>query len=468
MKPYILQAFMEFPWAILPAKLAALEDVVIRHVSGEKLSAEEVQAAIHGAQRPADRRVNTVAVLPLFGTIFPRANMMTDMSGATSAERFGQQFASLVDDPAISAIVLDVDSPGGQVSGVQELSQMIFDARGKKPIIAVANHCMASAAYWIGTSADEVVVTPSGEVGSIGVFTVHEDMSAALEKAGLKVTFISAGKYKVEGNPYEPLGDEAKAAIQESVSETYNDFLDAVARNRGVSASDVRVGYGEGRMLSARQAVKAGMADRIATLDETINRLLGNGTASASMRASQATYVVSGSPSAVSENSQTQNHPAGQAPDVDESLTDGGTQARLSSLARRLALAENIVIIPQGEIMKNVRELMKQRADGLAAARALHEKAESENRDLTVEERAEFGRLIGEAETLATQISTLQEEREKLLAAESKVLVGSKASDEAEKPVSGVNPKLMKRSQFDALSQAERALYMRNGGQIED
>ena len=221
-------------------------------------------------------------------------------------------------------------------------------------------------------------------------------------------------------------------------------------------------------MLSARQAVKAGMADRIATLDETINRLLGNGTASASMRASQATYVVSGSPSAVSENSQTQNHPAGQAPDVDESLTDGGTQARLSSLARRLALAENIVIIPQGEIMKNVRELMKQRADGLAAARALHEKAESENRDLTVEERAEFGRLIGEAETLATQISTLQEEREKLLAAESKVLVGSKASDEAEKPVSGVNPKLMKRSQFDALSQAERALYMRNGGQIED
>ena len=118
--------------------------------------------------------------------------------------------------------------------------------------------------------------------------------------------------------------------------------------------------------------------------------------------------------------------------------------------------------------MKNVRELMKQRADGLAAARALHEKAEGETRDLTPEERAEFDRLMGESETLATQISTLQAEREKLLAAESKVLVGSKASDEPEKPVSGANPKLMKRSQFDALSQAERTLYMRNGGQIED
>ena len=272
---YVLQAFVETPWAILPHKLAVLEEIVIRHVSGEKLDAEEVQARIHGARRPADRQVGSVAVMPLFGTIFPRANLMTDISGATSAERFGAQFSELVSDPQIGAIILDVDSPGGQVNGVDELSRKIFEARGRKPIIAVANHLMASAAYWIGTAADEVVITPSGELGSIGVFAVHKDMSKAFEQAGVKVSLISEGRYKVEGNPYEPLTEEARTAIQVRVSEAYDAFVQAVARNRGVKSSAVRNGFGEGRVVGAPQAVELGMADRIGTLEETINRLLG-------------------------------------------------------------------------------------------------------------------------------------------------------------------------------------------------
>lgn len=271
---YVLQAFVETPWAILPDRLTVLEEIVIRHISGEKLDAEEVQTRIHGSRRPADRRVASVAVLPLFGTIFPRANMMTDVSGATSAERFGSQFQELVNDPEIGAIVLDVDSPGGQVGGIEELSAQIFDARGKKPIVAVANHMMASAAYWIGTAADEIVVTPSGEVGSIGVFSVHKDISAAMEKEGIKVTLISKGKHKVEGNPYEPLAEEARAAIETRVSDYYEAFITSVARNRGVKISAVKNGFGEGRIVGARQAVEDGMADRIGTLDETIVRLL--------------------------------------------------------------------------------------------------------------------------------------------------------------------------------------------------
>jgi len=282
---YVLQAFVETPWAILPQKLAQLEEIVARHVAGEKLEAEEIQARIHGAQRPPDRRVNAVAVLPLFGTIFPRANMMTDMSGATSAERFGAQFAELVQDPEISAIVLDVDSPGGQVGGIDELSRQIFEARGTKPIVAVANHTMASAAYWIGTAADELIITPSGEVGSIGVFAVHRDMSAAMEKEGIKFSFIKEGKYKTEGNPYEPLAEEARAAIQTRVSEIYDTFAEAVARNRGVNPAIVRNGFGEGRMVGASQAVKMGMADRVGTLDETIRRLFNQQLPSAPRQA---------------------------------------------------------------------------------------------------------------------------------------------------------------------------------------
>jgi len=271
---YVLQAFVETPWAILPRQLIVLQEIVVRHVSGEKLDAEEVQTRIHGAARPQNRRVSAVAVLPLFGSIFPRANLMTDMSGATSAERFGKQFAELVNDPEVTAIVLDVDSPGGRVDGIEELSKQIFDARGQKPVVAVADHLMASAAYWIGTAADEVVVSPSSEVGSIGVFTVHHDLSKALDQEGIKVSLISQGKFKTEGNPFEPLSEEAKTAIHSRVGDYYDSFVDAVARNRGVKSDDVRNGFGEGRVVGARQAVALGMADRIGTLEETIDQLL--------------------------------------------------------------------------------------------------------------------------------------------------------------------------------------------------
>jgi len=271
---YILNAFLEYPWAILPTKLVILEDIVLRHVRGEKMDAETVQAQLHGAARPQERSASGVAVLPLFGSIFPRANMMTALSGATSTDAFGMRFDELLNDPQVSAIVLDVDSPGGQVGGVEELSQKIYNARGKKPVVAVVNHMMASAAYWIGTAADEVVMTPSARAGSIGVFAVHQDISKALENDGVKVTLISAGKYKTEANQFEPLSDEARANVQASVDETYETFIDAVARNRGVSSSIVRSDFGEGRMVSAREAVKLGMADRIGTLEETVNALL--------------------------------------------------------------------------------------------------------------------------------------------------------------------------------------------------
>lgn len=269
----VTRAAIETPWAILPTTFAVIVEVVTRHFAGERLDAEEVQTRIHGAKRPADRTIGSVAVLPLFGSIFPRANLMTDVCGATSAERFGAQFAELVKDPDVGAIVLDVDSPGGQVAGIDELSKRIYDARGIKPVVAVANHVMASAAYWIGTAADEIVVTPSAEIGSIGVFAVHEDISEALAKEGVKVSLISEGKFKTEGNPYEPLSEEARAAVGARVAEYYDAFVKAVARNRGVKAADVRDGFGEGRVVGARQAVSLGMADRVATLEETIARL---------------------------------------------------------------------------------------------------------------------------------------------------------------------------------------------------
>lgn len=298
-KSLVLQAFIESPWAILPSKLVTLGEIVFRHVNGEKLTEEEVQARIHGASRPAERRVQSVAVLPLFGTIFPRANMMTDVSGATSAERFGAQFTDLVNDPTVGAIVLDVNSPGGQINGVPELSTRIFEARGRKPIVAVSNHEMASAAYWIASAADEIVAAPSSGVGSIGVFSVHQDISEQLKTEGVNVTLIKAGKYKAEANPYGPLNEEARTFIQNRVDDAYNWFVEAVARNRNVKTSTVRDGFGEGRMVTAQQAVSLGMADRVETLESVINELLMKvSTAPAVMRADE----VNQQPKAVSSD----------------------------------------------------------------------------------------------------------------------------------------------------------------------
>lgn len=270
MRTNVLRAFTEQPWAITQSKLMLLEEVVARHVSGEKLDADAVQARIHGGQRPEKRLSGSVAVLPLFGTIFPRANMMTEVSGATSAEQMRTEFRSLLNDPQVSAIVLDVDSPGGAVRGVPELANEIYQARGVKPVVAVANHYMASAAYWIGSAADELVVTPSGEVGSIGVFAVHQDMSKSLEQDGVKMTVIKRGRYKAEGNPYEPLTEEARESIQSLVDETYEAFVQAVGLHRAADVEIVRNAYGEGRMVSAKRAVSLGMADRVATLDDVI------------------------------------------------------------------------------------------------------------------------------------------------------------------------------------------------------
>lgn len=459
-KSYMLQAFVETPWAIVHSKLLQLEDIVARHVAGEKLDAEEVQARVHGATRPPERRVNKVGVLPLFGTIFPRANLMTDMSGATSAERFGAQFSALVNDAEVDAIVLDVDSPGGQVNGIQELADLIFRARGKKPIVAVANHMMASAAYWIGTAADEIVVSPSGEVGSIGVFAVHEDISGALAQDGVKVSIIKAGKYKAEANPYEALSDDARGAIQESVRESYDAFVGAVARHRGVDADSVRNGFGEGRMVSAQRAVEIGMADRVETLQETIERLFNGKVSSASAGVSTLTP----SPSRFDALSATPEgrgeHNDGQEPVVADELSP------LAQARERLITVQTKTL--EGDASMRIRQLQAERALLVARAQELFDAAEKEGRDFTEAERAEFDALMGVGESAGTisaldaKIDQIVDDREKLRAAvEKKFDAGEAIKPDAEAK------KTMKRAEFETLDPAAQAAYVKHGGKIE-
>lgn len=259
-----LTALMADTWAILPTKLEAIIEVLDR---------KKVINSAYAVEQRQPEMVRTVGVLPLYGVTQQRGSFLLDIFGGTSTDLFGRAFDRMVADPAVAAIVLDVDSPGGEVYGVDELSRKIFEARGSKPIVAIANSWMASAAYWIASSADEIVIVPGGAVGSIGTLAVHVDTSAADEANGLKYTVIHAGRHKAEDDPHEPLSEDAAAFIQKRVDEYYAMFVNAVARNRGVPASAIRSGYGQGRVVGAKEAVKVGLADRIATLDETIARV---------------------------------------------------------------------------------------------------------------------------------------------------------------------------------------------------
>lgn len=279
----ILTEFYRTPWALLPDTLAAMQAVLHRWAAGVRLGEAEIAAAIGDAPAAAAARrertqvaqASMIGVLPISGVIGHRASLVADSSSGvgTSTEIVSAQFRQMLADPAVGAIILDVDSPGGSVFGTGELADEIFAARGTKPIVASVNSMAASAAYWIASAADEVVVTPGGVAGSIGVWMAHDDVSRMLEAEGVTRTVISAGKYKVEGHPWGPLTDEARAAMQADTDAYYRAFVKAVARNRNDTQTAVREGYGEGRTLLAESAVKAKLADRIGTFDSVVEDL---------------------------------------------------------------------------------------------------------------------------------------------------------------------------------------------------
>lgn len=271
---HLLAAFAAEPWAIQREKLGVLADILVARAEGEKLFSTEFAAAVSDARAKEIADIDgKVALIPVYGVLANKMDAFSAMSGGTSYAGIKKSLHAALSNEDVKAVVLDIDSPGGSVPGTEELSNEIRSLRGgEKPIIAQVNSLAASAAYWIAASADEIVVTPSGRAGSIGVYTAHDDISAALEKRGIKRTYISAGKHKVEGNETEPLGKDALAHIQDSVNHSYRRFVAAVAEGRGTTVGKVEDGYGQGRVFYADALVDRGMVDRVATLDETLAR----------------------------------------------------------------------------------------------------------------------------------------------------------------------------------------------------
>ena len=160
------------------------------------------------------------------------------------------------------------------VDGTPEFAAELFAMRGSgKRIISVANTMMASAAAWIGLQADEVVVSPSSLSGSIGVWILHQNLSKMFEDMGIENTLLFAGDRKVDGNPFEPLSDEAEAALKADLARIHKQFIAAAAKARGISAAKARTQFGDGRTMMAEEAVSVGLADRVETLEQVLDRL---------------------------------------------------------------------------------------------------------------------------------------------------------------------------------------------------
>ena len=272
--PYILAAFASEYWAMEEAKLLAIVDLLAMQAEGTKLTAQEIEARIAPQTAAAvARKEGAVAIVPLRGIISPRASMVpnSSSSGGTTAETFTTQIEQMAADDGVKAIIIDADTPGGNVLGGDEASAAVAAVKGIKPIIVQVNGNLASLGYWIGCSADEIVMTPSSQAGAIGVRTAYDDLSEKMAKDGVAREIIAAGKYKGEGL-LGPLSDETRAYMQSRIDDYYGMFVDRVAAGRGVPVSKVRDGFGQGRMLGAAAAVREGMADRIGTMNDTLAR----------------------------------------------------------------------------------------------------------------------------------------------------------------------------------------------------
>jgi signal peptide peptidase SppA len=211
------------------------------------------------------------AIIPIRGALVQRGGLHP-WSGMTGYDGIRFKFLAALADQAVKGIVLDIDSPGGEVAGVFDLADTIHAARGAKPIWAILNEAAYSAAYCLASAADTITVPRTGGAGSIGVIAMCVDMSQALDKAGIVVNVIAHGKRKADGNQFEPLPKEARERFQADVDTIGALFEATVARNRAIPASAVR--DLEGSTFLGPAAVARKLADRVAAPDEAFDAFL--------------------------------------------------------------------------------------------------------------------------------------------------------------------------------------------------
>jgi signal peptide peptidase SppA len=250
------------------------------HMEGLARSAFEFDAAsarraiAARPQKAIPRAPAGIAVVRVHGPLSQHPSLFQDWIGGCSTTQIGAALRAAVQDDSIGQILLEFNSEGGSISGVETLASEIRAARAVKPVVGIANSVAARATYWSLAQCDELWCAPGAEVGGVGVVAAHEDCSAALAMSGVNVTLISAGKFKTEGNPYGPLDSETQAFMRQRVNEVYRTMTSGIARGRGTSVDAVRNGFGQGRVVAAEAAVAAGMVDGVMSYAQVLQRMV--------------------------------------------------------------------------------------------------------------------------------------------------------------------------------------------------
>ncbi|KAF8818072.1 S49 family peptidase [Rickettsia endosymbiont of Cardiosporidium cionae] len=252
-------------WAITNA---ALQQILT--ISNRENESVEAVAAKLGRELQNTHKMTVsdgIAVLPIRGPLFRYANMFTTVSGATSYEKILNEFDSCITDSTIDSIILDIDSPGGEVNGCLEVSEYIYSRRGIKPITAYASGDVASGAYWIAAAADKIVVNPTSNIGSIGVIGIYENKKE-------EVTEIVSSQ-----TPNKRLStdtEEGKAKLQARIDDIASVFLNSIAKYRDISLLDIDDRFGAGDVFIGKEALTRGMVDEVSSFDQLLTNINGN------------------------------------------------------------------------------------------------------------------------------------------------------------------------------------------------
>lgn len=298
--PMVADRFLNTPLLIDPAKAATIYGVLSGRINADVpldlggMDAEAVEFEVttggptpeatrfRGSHRTADggytdlRREGSVAMIEVTGSLVNRGAWVGASSGLTSYEGIGAMADKARLDPSITAAILDINSPGGEATGMFALAEKVRALAAVKPVIAVVNDVAASAAYGIASAATEIVISPTSFVGSIGVVMVHMDHSGEMKQKGHKATIIHAGARKVDGHPFGPLSSDVKANLQAKVDVLYERFLETVEVGRGSRLNADAARDTEAEIFIGQQAIELGIADRIGTFDAVLEELSTN------------------------------------------------------------------------------------------------------------------------------------------------------------------------------------------------
>jgi signal peptide peptidase SppA len=264
-------------WAIAPAILAQMSSRLESTIDSEGMPAMEANLLqlIRQAEGGQNYEViDGVAVIPVTGVISKEMDFFSYLFGGVSTKQLKNDIAQSMNDDEVRSVLLHIDSPGGQVDGTAELASTIYDYRGDKKIVALADGAMCSAAYWVGAATEEqYIATSTTCVGDIGVVATHRERSKLEERVGIKTTEVYAGKYKRIASSFKPLSEEGKDYLQGHVDYIYSLFVSEVARFKGVDEETVLKDMADGRAFIGRQAVDAGLVSGIRNLDDLIAQL---------------------------------------------------------------------------------------------------------------------------------------------------------------------------------------------------